>query len=121
MDPKDVVSKAAIRGYLLGLIAIFMAGLLLVAVRSEIADNSINENTRQTENAIKQISVNTKALKQVVYQRCLSSNKAAEGTNEVLDAVIEVNKTAPLSPAERAKRIARYESVKVPIEKCVLL
>ena len=56
---------------------------------------------------------------QVLITQCTAANISATGTNEVLDSLISAVKiTKSIPDSEKVTRIARYESVKVPLLKC---
>jgi hypothetical protein len=104
----EYVSKKVMSFYITVIFVIFMLGLLLVAFRSSLADNDISNNAQH--------------IREQIYLQCLDTNRAAAGTNAVLDALIDVNKAVKTSVAvsqdELDKRISRYEAIKITLTKC---
>lgn len=63
--------------------------------------------------------VNTNRISRNVYLQCQANNRAANGTNHVLDALIAaVTITKSLPDSEKTDRIKKYQAVKVPMLNC---
>lgn len=68
------------------------------------------------------IQANTDRLENAVYAQCLDVQKAAAGTNVVVETLITATETFNTSPsftvAERADRIVKYKKAIQPIRLC---
>lgn len=63
--------------------------------------------------------VNANRIANTTFIQCQETNKAAEGTNAVLNALIAVvTKTKSIPDAEKADRIKKYQAVLVPTITC---
>lgn len=70
-------------------------------------------------NNTSRIAANSANIQRNVHIQCLAQNRAAVGTNTVLDVLIKFSRTSPvLTPAERADRVRVYIAVKIPVLKC---
>lgn len=101
MSVKDVRQSMAM------LFAVTMLVVGFLTWVSAKRDDDIAENTRKIETTLVTV--------------CENGNRAAEGTNSVLDALIAgAVDSGVLAPQEKADRIARYKDAKVPIVACLL-
>lgn len=93
------VQKFASRFQVTIVFIIIMLAFTLLAYRSQVNQNRIANS---------------------VYQQCKANNRAADGTNAVLDSLIAaVTITKSLPDAEKADRIKKYQAVMVPMLTCI--
>lgn len=128
LDNSDLVSKAAVRWSLIGVFVINAAITLTVAFNASNNDDDINRIAATQHLALGRIQANTAhadkttaSLQKALTTQCNDRNTAAVGTNAVLDSLLEAVKvTKSLPPAEKAERVALYNSVKVRILDCTI-
>ena len=128
LDNSDLISKASVRWSMIGIFVVNAMITGVFAVNGEIRDRAVEANTARTEantartHALQiRADKNTASLQKALTTQCTDRNTAAVGTNAVLDSLLEaVNATKSLPPAEKAERVALYNSVKVPIINCAI-
>ena len=111
---RPTVSVAAVRWSLTVIFVVCLSATLLVSIQGRNNDDRLEKALVVQASAVTQIRTNTHNL-------CLASNTAADGTNAVLQTLINaVTATRSIPPAEKVDRIRKYEAAMVPLLRCPL-
>lgn len=120
-DGSELIPKSSVRSMLAGLFVINTMITLIVAFNGASNDSDINRIAATQHLALGNIAANTAAIQKTLTIQCNDRNTAAVGTNGVLDGLLKAVKTTKsLPPAEKAGRVALYNSLKIKIIDCTV-
>lgn len=120
--PKHVsfISVKVVRFYFLGLVTLFLLGLLLVAYRGQLATDRIESITKTQADVVTELTHNTTVLQAALIEQCDNQNINAKSTNDLIKSLRAfVNVTSGLPPDVIIQRQAIAANLKVvPFIKC---